>query len=314
MGSCGAFYARLEGARNTPRALETIYPPSICESRWENFVEVATQSHLVDGSLVGGNVSSLATEAFCNIDQACSHCSSYPSYISENKHRWCAFVVLLDLPSPTVALYFCRFTPQKQYFSTREIELLRLLRATLLQTIKAVIFREESQNLQRILNSLPGHAEPLAMFSEDGELVFKNEAFDQAVGQNNDASLPTCLASITTAKSGKSGHDCSLSRLGRRLYEVNLTPVNTSANGNADLYLLRFTRVTDKNKQTIRQLDKAGLTPRELQVAALIHRGISTNNISGKLNLSYHTIRNHIKHIYSKIGVSTRSQMLMWGE
>ena len=110
------------------------------------------------------------------------------------------------------------------------------------------------------------------------------------------------LSSKIAANSGNTGCDCPLSQLGRRLYKLSLTSVDISANGNADLHLLRFTRVADKNKQIIRQLDKAGLSPRELQVAALIHRGISTNNISEELNLSYHTVRDHIKHIYRKIG------------
>ena len=35
--------------------------------------------------------------------------------------------------------------------------------------------------------------------------------------------------------------------------------------------------------------------------------------LSEQLNLSYHTVRNHIKHIYRKIDVSSRSEMLTWG-
>jgi DNA-binding CsgD family transcriptional regulator len=104
-----------------------------------------------------------------------------------------------------------------------------------------------------------------------------------------------------------------LSRVGRRLYEVTLAPVSTAINYNDILYLLRFSRIADKNGQIYRQLDQAGLTRRELEIAALIHQGISTRNISDQLNLSYHTVRNHIKHIYCKINVSTRSEMLAWG-
>ena len=252
MACSGAFYARLEGEHNSPRVLDAIYPSSLCRCRWTNFLEAATQSCLVDSSLARENVSSFATGAFCCIDRACSHGSAYPRITSENEQRCCAIMVVFDSPNPTVALYFCRFTPKTQYFSTRDIELLHLLRATVLQTVRAVIYREECQNLQHILNCLPDYAEPLAMVSEDGALVFKNHAFDQAVGQNNRASLSTFLRSITAAKSDNTGCDRSLSSLGRRLYEVSLTPVNTSGNGNPDLYFCASKgRSTKINKSSV---------------------------------------------------------------
>ena len=55
-----------------------------------------------------------------------------------------------------------------------------------------------------------------------------------------------------------------------------------------------------------------GLSSREIEIARQIFHGISTHNISEQLKLSYHTVRNHIKYIYHKIGISTRSEMLIW--
>ena len=43
----------------------------------------------------------------------------------------------------------------------------------------------------------------------------------------------------------------------------------------------------------------------------LIYQGDSPREIAEEINLSYHTVRNHIKSIYSKLGVSTRSEMLV---
>lgn len=51
----------------------------------------------------------------------------------------------------------------------------------------------------------------------------------------------------------------------------------------------------------------AGLTPRELQVLRLLARGLSSREIGERLGISAKTARNHIEHIYSKAGVSTRA-------
>ena len=134
------------------------------------------------------------------------------------------------------------------------------------------------------------------------------------------ASLPISrrLSTVLAKNSTEAHFSKSLSsfqtRLGRRSYNVTLSPANDGTTENTRLYLLHFSRVTNKNQQIFRQLDKAGLTPRELEIATLLHQSLSTRKISVQLNLSYHTVRNHIKHIYNKIGVTTRSEMLKWGE
>lgn len=51
----------------------------------------------------------------------------------------------------------------------------------------------------------------------------------------------------------------------------------------------------------------AGLTPRELEVLALVARGLSSREIAARLTIAPKTARNHIEHIYAKIGVSTRA-------
>jgi DNA-binding CsgD family transcriptional regulator len=50
----------------------------------------------------------------------------------------------------------------------------------------------------------------------------------------------------------------------------------------------------------------AGLTAREVQVLALLARGVSNRNIGKSLSISAKTVGNHVEHIYTKIGASTR--------
>ncbi len=50
----------------------------------------------------------------------------------------------------------------------------------------------------------------------------------------------------------------------------------------------------------------AGLTAREVDVLRLVARGLSSKEIAARLVISPKTARNHIEHIYTKIGTSSR--------
>jgi two-component system nitrate/nitrite response regulator NarL len=54
------------------------------------------------------------------------------------------------------------------------------------------------------------------------------------------------------------------------------------------------------------------LTPREAEVVHLLADGLSTREISQKLVLTEHTIRNYLSSIYDKLGVSTRVELALY--
>jgi CRP-like cAMP-binding protein len=57
-------------------------------------------------------------------------------------------------------------------------------------------------------------------------------------------------------------------------------------------------------------MQEAGLTQREADVARLICEGLSDKEIAKKLNLSPHTIKDHLKKVYSKFRVHARAQLV----
>jgi DNA-binding CsgD family transcriptional regulator len=53
-----------------------------------------------------------------------------------------------------------------------------------------------------------------------------------------------------------------------------------------------------------------GLTGRELDVTRAIARGLSTDEIAAELYLSPHTVRDHVKALFEKVGVSSRGELV----
>jgi non-specific serine/threonine protein kinase len=58
--------------------------------------------------------------------------------------------------------------------------------------------------------------------------------------------------------------------------------------------------------------DEAPLTPRELQVARLIAAGRSNKQIAAGLVISQRTAENHVEHILTKLGFTSRAQVAAW--
>ena len=57
---------------------------------------------------------------------------------------------------------------------------------------------------------------------------------------------------------------------------------------------------------------QANLTDREAQVLRLVADGLPNKSVAHQLNLSEHTVKLHVHHIYSKIGVRNRAGATSW--
>lgn len=59
------------------------------------------------------------------------------------------------------------------------------------------------------------------------------------------------------------------------------------------------------------EVEKMGLTARELEVVRLIAQGHSNTEIAAELFVSDATVKTHINHIFSKLGARDRSQVIV---
>jgi DNA-binding CsgD family transcriptional regulator len=53
----------------------------------------------------------------------------------------------------------------------------------------------------------------------------------------------------------------------------------------------------------------ASLTPSELQVVRLVAEGLSNPSIGERLFISRRTVQTHLKHVFAKLGVSSRTEL-----
>ena len=57
---------------------------------------------------------------------------------------------------------------------------------------------------------------------------------------------------------------------------------------------------------------EAGLSPREAEVLALITQGLSNQEIADRVYLSINSVKTYIRSAYRKIGVTKRTQAVIW--
>ena len=61
------------------------------------------------------------------------------------------------------------------------------------------------------------------------------------------------------------------------------------------------------HRATSRRTFLSGLTAREVDVLRLLARGRSNKDIASELTIAPKAVCNHVEHIYSKVGVSSRA-------
>jgi DNA-binding NarL/FixJ family response regulator len=105
-------------------------------------------------------------------------------------------------------------------------------------------------------------------------------------------------------------------------YEVN-TPPPARVRTRAGVWLLMHASMLEGSDQLALIIEPAkaadvapliveayALSQRELQVTRLIARGHGTSDIAARLYLSPHTVRDHVKAVFEKVGVSSRGELV----
>lgn len=310
----GAFYGRLPIGHHSLQLLGSINQSNCCPSGWNQFLISILQKTPADSSLASTpntppaiTMTSSTLPCQCNLNRH-QHTSD-PLW--QQPFHICSFITLFDDHQLAYQLYFCRLDAQQQIFNQRDIELLKFLHPVLLQTLRFILFREKSLHPRQTGKFWSDNTEPIIVIRNDGTVLFQSDTFAQHIEREKHSFLATVSALIQFIQSNQIGEYNFLSKLGKRLYEIKLTLICADTNYQHCIYFLHLSRVAYKIGEIFNRLNRTDLTSRELEIATLIYQGNSSKEIAEEINLSYHTVRNHIKQIYKKLGVSTRSEMLV---
>jgi DNA-binding NarL/FixJ family response regulator len=81
-------------------------------------------------------------------------------------------------------------------------------------------------------------------------------------------------------------------------------------------HALDLTAIAERAAAVLAGLDgDAGASPlstREAEVAALVAEGLTNREIARRLVISDRTAQNHVQHILTKLGFTSRSQIAVW--
>jgi len=86
------------------------------------------------------------------------------------------------------------------------------------------------------------------------------------------------------------------------------TPENFRGSGMSQAAVQRS---DSKRGAKSRRNGHSGLTARELEVIALLHRGLTNKEIASGLSVTTITVKHHLSHIYCKLDVANRLQLAL---
>ena len=312
MLSCnGAFYTHTMGECNSLQLIESVHNSTCCGCRWQSFLKENLQklaeirANSSRGMMITDDTirNDMRTDSLknpdCSFDQPCSLSHQHGSILTLNEDC-----------EPAYQFHLCNLGYQYQAFNQRGMELLKIIKPTLLHTIRLIQLHEQGYYAPRVMQFCSQQVEPIAVVRSNGEFIFQSHAFKKIIENEKQSLLSHVSALIELIQSKQKEWHSFITKLGKRLYEIKLTLVGRP-NSQQNTYLMYVSRITHVVGKIFRQFSSKGLTPRELEITMLIYQGMKTREIAETIHLSYHTVRNHIKSIYSKLGVSSRGEMLV---
>ena len=93
-------------------------------------------------------------------------------------------------------------------------------------------------------------------------------------------------------------------------YTIGVATLLARRRASQDRAAARYDRQGDLESILARMSAEAGLTPREQDVLALLARGRSAPFIAEALSISPSTVKGHVRHLYAKLGVSNKQELL----
>lgn len=163
--------------------------------------------------------------------------------------------------------------------------------------LRTLMLEEELHRYQSLAKYLSNKLCAAALIGEDGRILQCNKAFEKLTGFGD--SLPPILMRAM-GETEKQTIDIGGVRFWFKCHRLT---------GGCRLLLL------DRRAMDTPCWKRIGwsslLSHREREICQLVLEGLENEDIAERLHLSYHTIKNHCRHIHEKLGVNNRVELVL---
>lgn len=241
----------------------------------------------------------------------------YNGYLRRFSVRKNLVINLGSTERPTCSICIAR-RENRRPFDSSDKNLARMIEPFLTAAFEKVLLLHHNQQQESMIGSLLANVgtKGVVEFNEFYRPVRKNNTSDmffsllykrdeprEGIPGRVLEGLRACMDETS------SGHAASFSEkspaTGQRIL-ISVTPTSSVERPHF-IMRLEFDQVSFLASQ---QLKQYRLTEREIEIASHICEGTGNAEISDKLHISEHTVVNHIRHIYEKMGVNSRAGLL----
>jgi DNA-binding CsgD family transcriptional regulator len=155
------------------------------------------------------------------------------------------------------------------------------------------------------------------MVNHHGLVVYANQTFQKVLGLQKGEFLPKDLVEMLNREADEPSlenmdslkNSPAFYSFDDKTYRLSWAHLKSEGEEWDQCRLLRMYSAVDPYSQSALAMMRASLTPREIEVTTLICDGIMNDGIASRLFISEHTVKNHLKSIYTKFDVHNRNQL-----
>ena len=201
---------------------------------------------------------------------------------------------------------------------------LECMRPVLEGAVLAAVERNAASRQIEILTQILGAQEEANLLIDaTGEILYANTRGEEVLSLHTEQPLaqlpnggrPAPLLSLITAEAAKLRS--SGERVGRQTIVTGdggrwrLEVVALSGMGNVPLWLVVLTPIRLPDPEELhRRFTDVQISRREAEVLSFVLKGHKAGEIAGRLGITQYTVKDHLKHAYAKLGITSRGQLL----
>jgi len=197
-----------------------------------------------------------------------------------------------------------------------------LLGPVLTQLLESLARAEVDQRARRhVLAAAECADSPLLILDGAGSILFANEAADALLCQQTERGLtvvtgdrrtaPLLSHLLRLASGAEAERQDRLALTNGRALDARIVPVRDGADGACGIRVVSLRERAAPNADDLGPLLAArGVSERETEVVSGVLEGLRNAEIASRLYISEYTVKDHLKHVFQKLGVDSRGGLV----